>query len=278
MEILGLSFLGTSTPRRLEMATFLRDVLGLEPTAIEGLDVDAFRLPDGSTVLVTDEGEGGAARRTVGFEVADIDAAHAELVAAGIASEPEPAENAAFRYAHLRAPDGYLYELVERRTAPALAPIVVHPLGVVRSGRSDLSDDGWAGEVSTIELDPGQLRPEAVSGLDEFSHIEVVFHFDRVRAGSEERGARRPRGREDLDPVGILAQRGKRRPNRLGLSSCRLLSVDRLTLTVEGLDAIDGTPVLDVKPWFKGFEPRGETHEPASTAAIMAEYFSPREL
>jgi tRNA-Thr(GGU) m(6)t(6)A37 methyltransferase TsaA len=278
MEILGLSFLGTSTPRRREMAAFLHDVLGLEPTQVTGLDVDAFRLPDGSTVLVTDEGEDGEARRTVGFEVADIDRAHAQLEAAGLASEREPVENTGFRYAHLRAPDGCLYELVERRTTEAaLAPIVLRPIGVVRSERNDLSDDGWADEVSTIELDPLQLRPDAVAGLDAFSHIEVVFHFDRVLAGSEERGARRPRGRDELAPVGILAQRAKRRPNRLGLSSCRLLSVDGLTLAVEGLDAIDDTPVLDVKPWFKGFEPRGETREPGWTGAIMAEYFTRRE-
>jgi tRNA (Thr-GGU) A37 N-methylase len=88
---------------------------------------------------------------------------------------------------------------------------------------------------------------------------------------------RRPRGRQDLAPVGILAQRAKRRPNRLGVSCCRLLSVSGLTLTVEGLDAIDGTPVLDVKPHFAGFAPRGETHEPRWTEAIMQEYFMRRQ-
>jgi tRNA (adenine37-N6)-methyltransferase len=278
MEILGLTFLGTSTPQRAEMAAFLRDRLGLEPSSIDGIDVDAFRLPDGSMFVVTSPGEGGESRRTVGLRVADIDRAHRELREAGLASESEPAANSRFRYAHFRAPDGCLYELVEelpRATRPAL-PVELVPLGVVRSARTDLSDDGWASERSTIELDPSQLEPDAVAGLEEFSHIEVVFQFHRVAAAGVERGARRPRGREDLPAVGILAQRAKRRPNRLGLSSCRLLAVRGLALDVEGLDAIDGTPILDIKPYFRGFAPRDATREPAGAADVMAEYFAER--
>jgi len=84
---------------------------------------------------------------------------------------------------------------------------------------------------------------------------------------------RRPRGREDWPLVGIFAQRGRNRPNRLGVSVCRIVSVEGLDLEVEGLDAIDGTPVVDIKPVLSGFLPRGEVREPAWAAEIMESYW-----
>ena len=101
----------------------------------------------------------------------------------------------------------------------------------------------------------------------------MVFHFNRVPDDEVSSGARHPRGRQDWPLVGIFAQRGKGRPNRIGVTVCRLLSVDGLTLTVRGLDAIDGTPVLDIKPVMKGFLPRGEIREPAWAAELMREYW-----
>jgi tRNA (Thr-GGU) A37 N-methylase len=73
--------------------------------------------------------------------------------------------------------------------------------------------------------------------------------------------------------VGILAQRAKDRPNRIGTTVCRVMSVDGLRIHVSGLDAIDGTPVLDVKPYMRGFAPRGEVREPAWAAELMAGYW-----
>ena len=89
------------------------------------------------------------------------------------------------------------------------------------------------------------------------------------------RGARapRPRGREDWPKIGIFAQRGKNRPNRIGLTVCRIVSVSGLRVEVEGLDAIDGAPVLDIKPYMSGFGPRGEVREPAWAGEIMAAYW-----
>ena len=86
-------------------------------------------------------------------------------------------------------------------------------------------------------------------------------------------GARRPRGNPDWPLVGIFAQRGKNRPNRLGVTVCRIVSVEGLTLEVEGLDAIDGTPVLDIKPVMSGFQPRGDLREPDWARQIMAGYW-----
>jgi tRNA (Thr-GGU) A37 N-methylase len=101
----------------------------------------------------------------------------------------------------------------------------------------------------------------------------VVFLFDRVPDEKIETGARHPRGRKDWPEVGIFAQRGKARPNRIGLTVCRLLAVDGLRLTVRGLDAIDGTPVLDIKPVMTGFLPRGPIREPGWAKEIMREYW-----
>ncbi|HVU19168.1 MAG TPA: SAM-dependent methyltransferase, partial [Rhizomicrobium sp.] len=134
-------------------------------------------------------------------------------------------------------------------------------------------DDAWDTVEARIELDPAQFKADAAAALDSFSHIEVIFHFDKAPAEKVNAGARHPRGNTDWPLVGIFAQRGKDRPNRIGVTACRLLSVDGLTLTVRGLDAIDGTPVLDIKPVMKGFLPRGEIREPAWAAELMAEYW-----
>lgn len=86
-------------------------------------------------------------------------------------------------------------------------------------------------------------------------------------------GARRPRGRTTWPAVGILAQRAKDRPNRLGLTVCRMTGVDGAGIDVVRLDAVDGTPVLDVKPHLAGFGPRGEVREPAWATELMARYW-----
>jgi tRNA (Thr-GGU) A37 N-methylase len=111
----------------------------------------------------------------------------------------------------------------------------------------------------------------ALAGLEGFSHIEVVFHFGRVGADEITAGA----GIPVAGPIGrwgIFSQRGRNRPNRIGVGICRLLSVEDRTLKVRGLDAIDGTPVLDIKPVMKGFLPR-EMVEPAWASELMKEYW-----
>jgi tRNA (Thr-GGU) A37 N-methylase len=152
-------------------------------------------------------------------------------------------------------------------------PILLTPIGHVRGGRAEAVDDDWGKSLARIELDPATFAPEALAGLSDFSHLEVIFHFNGVPDDKVEYGARRPRGRADWPLVGIFAQRGKNRPNRLGLCTCRIVRVDGLTVEVEGLDAIDGTPVLDLKPAMRGFLPREEVREPAWAGEIMADYW-----
>jgi tRNA (adenine37-N6)-methyltransferase len=154
------------------------------------------------------------------------------------------------------------------------AEVRIRPIGVVRSLRSALTDDNWGAVESVIELDGTRLTAESILGLDQFSHLEVIYFLNQVGEGDVETGARHPRNRTDWPRVGILAQRAKRRPNRIGVSCCELRSVDGLRLTVRGLDAVDGTPVLDVKPYFREFAPRSEVKQPTWVADLMSEYYA----
>jgi tRNA (adenine37-N6)-methyltransferase len=149
----------------------------------------------------------------------------------------------------------------------------IEAIGHVRGGRVDPIDDDWGHNRSVIELDPVQFGADALSGLGAFSHAEIVFLFHKVTPEKIEKGARHPRGREDLPLTGIFAQRAKNRPNRLGVTVCRILSVEGTRLHVEGLDAIHGTPVIDIKPVMREFLPRGELRQPEWAAELMTAYW-----
>lgn len=150
----------------------------------------------------------------------------------------------------------------------------VVPIGWVRSSRTEPIDDDWDSVTARIELDPQQFGTDSLEGLGAFSHVEVVYLFDRVEARAITAGARHPRGNTDWPTVGIFAQRAKMRPNRLGVSVCRLQQIDGLRIGVEALDAIDGTPVLDLKPVMTEFMPRGEVRQPAWSHELMTTYWS----
>ena len=113
------------------------------------------------------------------------------------------------------------------------------------------------------------LQPGLHVGIGEFSHVEVVFFFDRVSKEEIKTSARYPRGRTDWPLIGIFAQRGKNRPNRLVVSRARIVRVDGLDLYVEGLDAVEGTPVVDLKPVMGEFEARGAIRRPGRATELM---------
>ncbi len=149
------------------------------------------------------------------------------------------------------------------------------PIGIVHSAVAKPIDDVWGGLVSRIDLDTSRFATESLAGLDEFSHVEIVFAFHQVGESEIESAARHPRGRKDWPKVGIFAQRGKNRPNRIGVTVCRLKSVEGTSVSVEGLDAIDGSPVLDIKPYMREFGTREETSQPAWATELMAGYWKP---
>jgi tRNA-Thr(GGU) m(6)t(6)A37 methyltransferase TsaA len=113
---------------------------------------------------------------------------------------------------------------------------------------------------------------QSLMGLADFSHCIVVYVFDKA-AWDNSKMSRHPRGNKDWPEVGIFAQRAKDRPNRLGVTVCRVLEVKDSTVRVAGLDAIDGTPVVDIKPWMVEFGPRGDVSQPSWSSELMKDYW-----
>jgi len=155
--------------------------------------------------------------------------------------------------------------------------IVMEPIGTVVGGRTEPTDDYWGGTKALIRIDDTKFPAEALAGFDTFSHLEVVFFFHLTDLDGLELGTRRPRNNPDWPPVGNLAHRNMRKINRIGVSRCRLLKVDGFDLHIEDLDAVDGTPVLEIKPWFSEFGPRGEIRQPAWVTEMLGAYFDPAE-
>jgi tRNA-Thr(GGU) m(6)t(6)A37 methyltransferase TsaA len=150
--------------------------------------------------------------------------------------------------------------------------IEIEPIGRVEASRLHAEDDYWGGAESCIVLSD-RFGPEALQGLEDFSHVEVIFLFDRVEPSRVVSGARRPRNNPDWPEVGIFAQRGKSRPNRIGSTICRVLRRDGTRLYVAELDAIDGTPVLDLKPVMQEFLPREPVRQPEWSRELMRAYW-----
>src|SRR4051794_12709287 len=148
----------------------------------------------------------------------------------------------------------------------------MHPIAVVEVGRTEPIDDDWGMVEATIVLDD-RFPPDALAGLDAFSYVDVVFVFHLVDAGDIVAGARHPRGRTDWPKIGIFAQRAKMRPNRIGVTACELVGVEGRRVHVRGLDAVAGTPVLDLKPYMTEFAPRGDVRQPAWASELMRDYW-----
>lgn len=156
------------------------------------------------------------------------------------------------------------------------AQISVKPVGVVHSTVKAAADDIWGGLVSKIKLDASRFSAESLQGLQAFSHVQILFYMHLVAEEMIVTGSRHPRGRTDWPKVGIFAQRGRNRPNRIGLSTCRLLGVEGTSITVANFDAVDGTPVLDIKPYIAEFGATSEVKQPAWATELMAGYFGSR--
>jgi tRNA-Thr(GGU) m(6)t(6)A37 methyltransferase TsaA len=151
------------------------------------------------------------------------------------------------------------------------AGLRAHPIGVVRSRVTEPVDLDWGKVESRVVLEPG-LRA-GLRGLEQFSHVLVVAWLHGAAFDPARHLVRRPRGLAELPELGIFAQRAKDRPNPLGVTVVKLVSVEPDGITVRGLDAIDGTPVLDLKPHFPVFDsPAGATVAPW-VETLMRGYF-----
>ena len=149
--------------------------------------------------------------------------------------------------------------------------IRVKPVATVKNSRKTPSDDFWGEIISEIEL-CDHIPDEAFEGISAFSHLEIIYFFDKVKK-SEIVFSGRPRGNPGYPVTGIFAQRKKERPNTLGLCTVELLEHKGRTIKVKYLDAIHGTPVLDIKPVFKEYKVEGNIRQPVWVSELMKNYW-----
>lgn len=148
----------------------------------------------------------------------------------------------------------------------------VRAVAYIRNERSEPLDDNWDDVVSTVEL-AADVPSEALIGLSDFSHVEIVFFADWAEDVPPAPWHRHPRGNENWPDVGVFAQRNKDRPNRILLTTVEIEEVGERFVRVRGLDGIDGTPVLDIKPVFHWSVPRSEVRAPQWSEELGENYF-----
>jgi tRNA-Thr(GGU) m(6)t(6)A37 methyltransferase TsaA len=131
--------------------------------------------------------------------------------------------------------------------------MTVRPVGYVRSPVSEAPDeqDWWKDLVSEIVMD--RDLTEALDEIDYFTYITVLFWMHK-RDRSSLALKVNPMGRKDVPMRGLFATRTPDRPNPIGQTTVRLLRREENVLTVQGLDALDGSPVIDIKPWNPGYD------------------------
>lgn len=149
--------------------------------------------------------------------------------------------------------------------------IVLKPIATVKNSRTEPIDDNWEAIIAEIEL-ADDIPTEAFDSISDFSHLEIIYYFDKLKNDAIVFSGR-PRGNPNYPLVGIFSQRKKDRPNQIGLCTVQLLEHNGRTIKVKYLDAIDGTPILDIKPVFKEFQPKGEIRQPIWVADLMKNYW-----
>ena len=151
-----------------------------------------------------------------------------------------------------------------------MSDIILNPIGYVHNQVDEKKDTAWGNDISTIILD--EDFHGGLTGLSDFSHAIILCHLNRAKFIPEKHLLRRPRNRTDMPLLGIFSQRTKDHPNQIGITSVEILSVSENSITVKGLDALNGTPVLDVKPYFPVFDKR-EAKTPDWVDILMENYF-----
>jgi tRNA-Thr(GGU) m(6)t(6)A37 methyltransferase TsaA len=147
----------------------------------------------------------------------------------------------------------------------------IKPIAYVRNSRKEIEDDN-CGSISEIEL-IDELNESSLQGIKDFSHLDIIFCFDKISDDKIQYEARHPRNNKEFPKVGIFAQLGKNRPNKLGLTTVELIEHNRRKLIVKDLDAIDGTPIIDIKPVMKEFLPKKEVKQAEWSTVLMEGYW-----
>ena len=152
--------------------------------------------------------------------------------------------------------------------------ISIKPIATVKNSIDSPQDDNWGRVVSDIELE-NDIPSDTLIGLNAFSHVTIIFYMHKVIDEKICLGARHPRNNSNIEPVGILSQRGKNRINKIGVTYCSIVNVSGNTLRVKGLDAINGSLVVDIKPVFKQFlVDKEDVTQPVWVDSVMSDYFN----
>ncbi len=146
------------------------------------------------------------------------------------------------------------------------------PIGVVSNQVNAPVDENWGSVISRLVIDT--VYAEGIKGLGEFSHAIVVTFLDKARFTRANHLVRRPRGLATMPEVGIFAQRAKDRPNPIGITAVKIVKVGNGFLEVKGLDAINGTPVLDIKPYYPHYDLMKDAKVPEWVERLMRNYVS----
>lgn len=148
--------------------------------------------------------------------------------------------------------------------------IIMTPIGYVENNVQAKKDVSWGGDISRIVLEKEYCN--GLSGLEDFSHAIIIYYLDKAEYKREKHLQRRPQNREDMPLVGIFSQRGKDRPNKIGMTAVQIVEVAEKSLAVKGLDAINGTAVLDIKPYYPVYDKKDATM-PDWVNRLMEHYF-----
>jgi len=149
--------------------------------------------------------------------------------------------------------------------------VQLKPVGFISSPVTEQTDENWGGVISRILLQPEYIG--ALSGLEDFSHAIIITYLHQAKYEKEKHLQRRPRGLESMPKVGIFSQRAKDRPNAIGVTTVKIITVGSDFIEVQGLDAINGTPVLDVKPYYPQYDKIDSPKTPEWVGRLMEKYF-----
>jgi tRNA (adenine37-N6)-methyltransferase len=149
--------------------------------------------------------------------------------------------------------------------------IQLKPVGFLSSLVTEQTDENWGGVISRILLQPEYIG--ALSGLEDFSHAIIVTYLHQAKYENEKHLQRRPRGLESMPKVGIFSQRAKDRPNPIGVTTVKIITVGNDYIEVQGFDAINGTPILDIKPYYPHYDKIDLPKTPEWVDRLMEKYF-----
>jgi len=144
-------------------------------------------------------------------------------------------------------------------------------IGYIESPIKQQTDERWGEVESRVVLLRAYVA--GLKGIEQFSHALIITYLHKARFDPSRDLIRRPRGLADMPEVGIFAQRAKDRPNPLGITAVSIAGLERGALVVRGLDAIDGTPVIDVKPYYPAYDRLQDATVPEWVDRLMKDYF-----